>query len=296
MRRYSRSFAAILVGIGVAALPGAPATAIPPEPPGRVLVLDDRPGEGVKSIRATGEDIRTLGLEVPYWAYPDYSPDASRVTYSDTSAVYTVRADGTDRTWVIDGPNAPSFPRWSPDGSEIAFEAGGIWAASTDATGIRQVVEGFGAARQPLTLAWSPDGRRIAVVKSWFVGGDPWDPVFARDLWIVSADGPQVERRLTTRETWDPYRLSWSPDGRTIAVEAQSDLWTVHVGSGAVTNLTVTPEIVESSPIYSPDGRWIAYGRRDTDPNATPQVWLRRTAEYEAQRPLGITGEPTSWR
>ena len=291
MRRYSRLLAAMLVGITAAALPGAAAAAAPPAPPGRILVVDDRPGEGVKSVRATGEDVRKLGLEIPFYAYPDYSPDGTRVTYTDNLSVYTVRADGTDRRWVVDGPYAPAFPRWSPDGSEIAFEAGGIWAARTEVTALRQIVGDPG----PLTVAWSPDGRQVAVVKAWVVGGDPWDPVWARDIWSVSADGSGVERRLTTRETWDPYRLSWNPDGRTIAVEAQGDLWAVRVRTGAVTNLTSTKDLTESSPIWSPDGRWLAYGRRDADA-ITPGVWLRRVGKRGAERPLGVTGEPSSWR
>jgi TolB protein len=294
MRRYSRSLAAILVGIIAATLPGVAAAATP-VPPGRILINDDSPGEGVKSVRATGKDLRKLGLEVPYYAHPDYSPDRTRVAYTDNMSVYTVRADGTDRRWVVDGTSAPAFPRWSPDGSEIAFEANGIWAARTDVTAVRQVVESAGGAGYPLTVAWSPDGNQVAVVKTWVVGGDPWDPIFARDIWIVNADGSGAERRLTTRETWEPYRLSWSPDGRTIAVEAQGDVWTVRVRTGAVRNLTATADLTESSPVWSPDGRWLAYGRRDAD-TPTSGVWLRRVGKRGLDRPLGITGEPTSWR
>jgi hypothetical protein len=106
------------------------------------------------------------------------------------------------------------------------------------------------------------------VVKSQVVGGEPWDPIYARDIWIVNADESGRARQLTARgSSWDPYRLSWSPDGRTVGVR---------VATGVVTNLTDPAAITESSPIWSPDGRWLPYGRRSTETGATPQVWLTR--------------------
>ena len=284
-----------VAGLAAAAaltLLGAPpaAAAAAPAPAGRLLVIDDRPGEGVKSILATGDDLRRLNLQIPVYGHPDYSPDGSRITYADGWSVYTARADGTDRRWVAGAGYAPSHPRWSPDGTEIAFEAGEIVAARTDATSTRTITDSGG------TVAWAPDGRRVAVVKSQWVGGEPWDPIFASDIWIVNADGSGEERQLTARGTWNPSRLSWSPDGRTVAVEAQGDLWAVQVSTGVVTNLTRTAAITESSPIWSPDGRWLAYGHRTTETGATPQVWLARFGTAHAGQPVGTAGVPTSWR
>ncbi len=271
---------------------GAPsaAAAASPAPTGRLLVLDDRPGEGVKSILATGADLRRLNLQIPSHGHPDYSPDGSRITYADGWSVYTARADGTDRTWVRDGGTVPAFPRWSPDGTEIAFEAGEIVAARTDSTSARTITD------SGRTVAWAPGGRRVAVVKSQMIGGEPGNPTYASDIWIVNADGSGSQRQLTTRGTWDPYRLSWSPDGRTLAVEAQGDLWAVKVSTGTVTNLTRTATITESSPIWSPDGRWLAYGRHTNETGAAPQVWLTRFGTAHAGQPVGTAGEPTSWR
>jgi TolB protein len=295
--RPHRLAAAITTAAGLAAavaltLLGAPpaAAAAAPAPTGRMLVIDDRPGEGVKSILATCADLRRLNLQIPFYGHPDYSPDGSRITYADGWSVYTARADGTDRQWVAGAGYVPSHPRWSPDGTEIAFEAGEIVAARTDATSTRTITDSGG------TVAWAPDGRHVAVVKSQWVGGEPWDPIFTSDIWIVNADGSGGERQLTARGTWNPSRLSWSPDGRTVAVEAQGDLWAVQISTGVVTNLTRTAAITESSPIWSPDGRWLAYGHRTTETGATPQVWLARIGTAHAGQPVGTAGEPTSWR
>jgi TolB protein len=271
-------------------LPTTAATATGPRLGGRILVLDDRPGHGLVSIRAAGGDTHRLHLQLPSHAYPDYSPDGTRVTYTDGWSVYTVNADGGDRRWVIDGGSVPSSPRWAPYGTEIGFEQGDITAATVAVPGHRQI---FGSSGP---FDWSPDGSQIAVVQSWMTGGEPWDPTYAHDVWIVSADGSQIARRLTDRaETWNPGRLAWSPNGRTLVVEASGDLWAIAVSDGATTNLTATADVTESSPIWSPNGRVLAYGRQDSD-DAAPHVYLRPTRPRGAiGQPLGIAGEPTSW-
>lgn len=293
MRIVTRSVVFVATALATAAgLPAGAAWADRPAPPGRILLVDDRPGEGAKSIRAAGGDLRTLELPLTRAGHPDYSPDGTRITYADGWGIYTARADGTNRVRMLEAGSVPAFPRWSPRGDEIAFEAGVIEVAQVGAPGARRQVGGD-SSTGPLTVAWSPDGRRVAMVRSWMVGGEPWDPIFERDIWIAKADGSGTARRLTNRASWDPYRLAWSPDGRTLAVEAQADLWSVRVATGAVSNLTATPDVVESSPVFSRDGRWLAYGRRTAE--AAPQVWLRRTGGPGPGRAAGATGEPTSW-
>lgn len=69
------------------------------------------------------------------------------------------------------------------------------------------------------------------------------------------------------------------------------------LGSGRVRRLTNTPGITEISPVWSPDGRWLAYGRGSglDEPGVTPVIWLMdRTGSH--RRSLGISGTPTSWR
>jgi Tol biopolymer transport system component len=82
---------------------------------------------------------------------------------SAEAGIWTVRADGTGLTRLVD---RGSSPVWSPNGDRIAFIADGIRVAQADGTAVRRVASGSRISR----LAWSPDGTRIA-----FDRHAPWD-------------------------------------------------------------------------------------------------------------------------
>src|SRR6185437_13647613 len=81
------------------------------------------------------------------------------------------------------------------------------------------------------------------------------------------------ERSVSASST--PPGFDWSPDSKAIAFShtrtprhqgwLTADLAVVDVNSGAVTALAVT-NAAETSPLYSPDGRWVAFARSDDPP------------------------------
>ena len=190
---------------------------------------------------------------------PQISPDAGRIAYVRRSGdIMTDRMRST--IWVVDvrsgsqmplvtGPGSHSQPRWSPDGTRLAYistaEGGKAqlfvrWMESGEAVRIT------GLPNSPSNISWAPDGRRIAY--SMFVPAEgmklgtlPKKPEGAQwaepleihttltyrndaqgylkpgysHIFVVSADGGAPGRL-----TWGPFNdqgpISWSPDGSAI--------------------------------------------------------------------------------
>lgn len=107
--------------------------------------------------------------------------------------------------------------------------------------------------------AWSPDGKRIAVVV--FAEGD-------NEINIFNTDNGDVERRIRVDDVTAMSDPSWSPDGRSIAFSGLrggiSDLYVFDLQLGEVQQLTDDRE-AQLQPAWSPDGRRIAFVT-DADP------------------------------
>jgi Tol biopolymer transport system component len=85
---------------------------------------------------------------------------------------------------------------------------------------------------------------------------------------------------------------SWSPDGRTLAFyeinpDTARDIWTTTLdGQGEPTPVLVT-EFNEHSPMFSPDGRWLAYV---SDESGREEIYLRPFSGPGAKHPVSTEG------
>jgi len=189
---------------------------------------------------------------------PQLHPDGERIAF--VVSRMNLEADRYDRQiWLWDGEEARPFthgpvdsrPRWSPDGSRLAFlrasgEPGeGPQVAVMPATGGEaRVVTDY--AIQATEAEWSPDGNKLAVVGDQWAEG--WDE--------LDDDERRRQPRRVTGARWRFDTLGYLHDRvRTIAI--------VDVSSGESTSLTSGPR--DDGVRWRPDGAAVAFlsGRHD---------------------------------
>lgn len=156
---------------------------------------------------------------------PAWSPDGSEIAFEvdkplTAQGIWIVGSDGRQARRLTTGSD--SHPTWSPDGSEIAFaRSGAVYSVPAAGGAPTQLTfpgsDSDGEPYVDLDPAWSPVGSLILFASS---RGDPTETADQLDLWVMNADGSDVQRVTNTpsRDERDP---AWSPDGRRIVYSGQ---------------------------------------------------------------------------
>ena len=237
---------------------------------------------------------------------PKVSPDGKRVVYTVNEAVMTAdKSEFVTQIWLANiatkqniqltfGEKSSTNPKWSPDGNWIAFTSNrkdnrnNLYVLSLNGGEAEPLTDGKSAV---INFAWSPDGRSIAFTMTDAKtddeekndkGKNDWrwidENVKLARLYVMpvqkDANGKREPRKLTTAN-YQVEDFDWSSDGARIAFGhvksplandwTTSDVSIVDVASGNTSVLANSPA-AESSPLYSPDGKWIAVLASDNPP------------------------------
>jgi Tol biopolymer transport system component len=226
------------------------------------------------------------------------------VAYASGGDVFTVNAVTGNSTAIVKGPGDTN-PRWSRDGTQLAFERQGVvmgpgllFVARADGSHLVQVTP------DPLSsiasYSFSPNGKEILI--SATISGVP-------SILIAATDGTGIHQLdvggPATNAAWRP------PDGSEILfMDAGDDsngwgtIHAVNVESGKVRTILARADAAgrhRGHPAWSPDGTLISYGEWvDFGPDGLSVLTHIITADGTGDRILPIPTDavwqaPFSW-
>lgn len=191
------------------------------------------------------------------------------IAFTTNGGVAVANPDGSSLRILATGMGEAFFPRWSPDGTRLAYWSKRSNLAplspvlldlNTDAT--TEVIGTLNIQSDPAPILWASDGRHL-VFPAIDGQGDP-------EVYVVAADGTGLRSLAPQLQPSDP---AWSPDGTEIAFRGRSvadfdsfGLYVIGVdgvGLRQVTSARRTNPLTRAWTFlqldWSPDGSQIAY-------------------------------------
>src|ERR1700694_1704243 len=212
---------------------------------------------------------------------PVWSPDGKSLAFLSSrggdSQVHLLSMDGGEAHALTKLSTGVDLVKWSPDGKTIAFTSSVYPDCKDDDCNSKRDVEKeknkvkAHVAEHLLSRHWTH-----------------WNEGKRSHLFVVPADGSAAPRDLTAGANYDippdersgPGDINFSPDGKELcftavtgkmeAISTNGDLFIVPVAGGEAKRIT-TQAGFDGNPVYSPDGKYIAYH-------------AQLTPEYESDR------------
>ena len=229
-------------------------------------------------------------LPIPHSDRAVYSPDGKRIAYNPLGPRFLqwkrYRGGTVSQVWLYDTathaiekvPQPASRvndagPMWLGDSVYFRSDREGefnLWSYDTKSKALKRLTSHTDF---PVLNASAGAGKIVYEQAGYLHLYDPASGS-ARKLTIgVAADLPETRPRFA-KETKDRKYIrdfSISPTGVRVAMDFRGEIVTIPAEKGDVRNLTNSPGVHERSPIWSPDGRSIAYF---TDDSGEYALWI----------------------
>jgi imidazolonepropionase-like amidohydrolase/Tol biopolymer transport system component len=241
-------------------------------------------------------DARTVPIDVREgtWLSLDVSPDGREIVFDLLGDLYLLPIEGGEARALTTGWSWDMQPRFSPDGTKIAFtsDRGGgdnVWTIDRDGTNAKAVTsESFRLLNSPV---WTPDGEYL-VARKHFTGTRS---LGSGEMWLYHRTGGGGAA-LTTKpnDQKDVGEPAVSPDGRYVyySLDATPGRFfeynkDPYAGIYAIERLDRRTGEIETvtggsggacRPTPSPDGTRLAFVRRSGDKTV---LYLRELATGE---------------
>ena len=220
----------------------------------------DQPSGEIYSMNTDGSSVFRLTTDTVTDGYPDVSPSAFAFIWArfspngQTSEIYSQNLDGSQRRQLTFLNTVAISPRYSPDGTKIAFTAvvpgvgNEIFTMNADGSAVVRLTF---TGKHSASPSWSPDGSKIAF-ESNDNNGNP-------SVWVMTANG-SFQTMLASCPWPGCTRPKWSPVANEIAVEYVDGggIFVIDATTGGKTAY-IPGSVNDMMPTWSKDGTRIIF-------------------------------------